>query len=63
MRREMRDGALDAMLEERDNLKIQINLMEDTEAVPSAPGSLSATRKQLAALEQRIMKHRKTAQP
>ena len=62
MRREIRDGVLDAMLEERDNLKIQINLMENPDAGPAAAGALGKTRRELAALEQRISEHRRAAE-
>jgi len=56
MRMKFRDVALDAMLEERDHLKIRINLIEDQDV--ETRGSATATRTALAELEDRIKRHR-----
>ena len=55
MRIKFRDVALDAMLEERDHLKIRISLIEDQDV--DTKGSAVATRTALAELEERIRCH------
>ena len=59
MRIKFRDVALDAMLEEREHLKIRIGLIEDPGA--DTQGSATATRTALAELEERIRLHRGAA--
>jgi hypothetical protein len=50
---------MDSMLEQRDHLKIRINILEDR---PGAkPGSLADARKELAELEQGIAEHRRSS--
>jgi hypothetical protein len=56
MRMPFRDVTLDAMIEERDHLKIRINLIEDPDI--ETMGSATATRAALAELEERIRDHR-----
>ncbi|HEY1604478.1 MAG TPA: hypothetical protein VGF77_02660 [Allosphingosinicella sp.] len=56
MRIPFRDVALDAMIEERDHLKIRIDLIEDPDV--EAFGSATATRAALAELEERIRHYR-----
>jgi hypothetical protein len=57
MRMPFRDVTLDAMVEERDHLKIRINLIEDSDV--ETMGSATATRAALAELEERIRCHRR----
>jgi hypothetical protein len=48
---------MDGMLEQRDHLKIRVNILEND---PGAkPGSLADARKELADLEQDIARHRR----
>ncbi|HEX5182130.1 MAG TPA: hypothetical protein VFW19_03150 [Allosphingosinicella sp.] len=61
MRIPFRDVALDAMIEERDHLKIRISLIEDPDL--DTGRSATATRAALAALEQRIRLHRRASGP
>ncbi len=56
MRILFRDVALDAMIEERDHLRVRIGLIEDPEI--ETAGSAIATRAALAELEDRIRDHR-----
>lgn len=56
MRIPFRDVTLDAMIEERDHLKIRVNLIEDPEI--DTMGCATATRAALAELEERIRLHR-----
>ena len=56
MRQEFRDVRMDWMLEQRDHLKIRINLLENDPDARPAP--LAEARKELAELEQDIAQHR-----
>ena len=56
MRQEFRDVRLDWMHEQRDHLKISINILENN---PDARTDLlSAARRELAELEQDILRHK-----
>lgn len=59
MRISFRNVALDAMIEEREHLKIRIGLIEDPGV--ETKGSATATRAALADLEERIRLHRNAA--
>jgi len=52
-----RDVTLDAMLEERDHLKIRLNLLEDPDLATF--GSASEERARLVEIERRIAAHRR----
>jgi hypothetical protein len=54
----LRNSALEALLEERDHLQIQINLIEH--AVKPDAARLASMRRSLDELESRISRHRAT---
>ena len=56
MRQEFRDVRMDRMLEERDHLKIRINIMENDPDARPAP--CAEARKDLEELEHEIAHHR-----
>jgi len=56
-----RDVELDAMLEERDHLKIRINLLQDPDS--TAQGSLTDAQTALAMIEAQIATHKRTERP
>jgi hypothetical protein len=59
MRQEFRDVPLDALLEERDSIKIRINLRQNGDGATSS--SIAAMEKELAEIEKNIAEHRKAA--
>jgi hypothetical protein len=59
VRQRISDVRLDALLAERDNLKIRINLIEDMDVATG--GSAAKARTELAALEKEIAGHKRAA--
>ena len=53
----VRDIELDALLEERDHLKIHLNLLEDPDT--ATLGSAAEARARLVEIERRIAAHRR----
>jgi hypothetical protein len=59
MRQIFRDVPLDALLEERDNIKIRINLCENKDDTGNT--SLATMQRDLAQIEAKLAEHRKNA--
>ncbi|HEX8402637.1 MAG TPA: hypothetical protein VF628_13145 [Allosphingosinicella sp.] len=59
MRQIIRDLPLDILLEERDSIKIRINLSENGD--DGGSGSLAAMKQDLSRIEAEIAEHRKGA--